>query len=246
MPPYVKQTWTDSVTPVDGSHMSHIEDGVFNADANATTALARVQVPAVVNGQWLKGVGGAAVWSTITPADVGLPKITTGTLAAGPPGSPADGDIWVATTIDVNVGTRWAFQYNAGSASAYKWEFIGGSPIVVPIAPFTTNFASTFSEIIAARVTLARAGEYRLVFSIQQSSSTAAATMLVGIFLNGAFLQQQGGQYNAGGANMYQNSVPVVISFPAGSIVAPGYWENGTAGAVVAYAAFEIQPRRVS
>lgn len=53
-------------------------------------------------------------------------KVTTSTWTAGPPGAPADGDIWNATNVD-GLGTRWCFQYNAGSASPYKWEFIGGS-----------------------------------------------------------------------------------------------------------------------
>ena len=33
-------------------------------------------IPAVVNGQWVKGVGGAAVWAAITPADVAGVEVT--------------------------------------------------------------------------------------------------------------------------------------------------------------------------
>jgi hypothetical protein len=53
-------------------------------------------------------------------------KVTTSPLAGGPPASPADGDIWIASGVTAS-GERWHFQYNAGSASSYKWEFIGGS-----------------------------------------------------------------------------------------------------------------------
>lgn len=63
MPPYVKQPWVDNTTPVDATHMLHVEDGIFAADANATTALAQSLPQPVVNGKWIKGVGGVAVWA---------------------------------------------------------------------------------------------------------------------------------------------------------------------------------------
>jgi hypothetical protein len=54
------------------------------------------------------------------------PRITNSPISGGPPLAPDEGDIWNATGVDAN-GTRWQFQYNPGSASAYKWEFIGGA-----------------------------------------------------------------------------------------------------------------------
>jgi|SRR5215471_4538102 len=117
--PYSKQTWVDNTTPVDASHMSHMEDGIANADASLTylgdyaagtynngdvvvaadgfsyvcvkdgTTTAPVAFPGsnggvplpVVNGQWIKGVGGAAVWSAIAPSDlVGYPTDATKAL----------------------------------------------------------------------------------------------------------------------------------------------------------------------
>lgn len=41
MPPYVPQVWVDNTTPVDASHMQHVEDGLVVADANALAALGR-------------------------------------------------------------------------------------------------------------------------------------------------------------------------------------------------------------
>jgi hypothetical protein len=72
---YVKQPWVNNTTPVDDVHMLHIEDGLGIADANASTALAQSLPQPVVNGQWVKGVGGAAVWSAIAVADLptGIP-----------------------------------------------------------------------------------------------------------------------------------------------------------------------------
>src|SRR5215469_4191426 len=89
---YVKQSWVDNATEVDKTHMDHIEDGLVALDTGNATAKGQpngyaglgadgkvpaAQLPAgssplppVVNGQWLKGVGGAAVWSPITTADI--------------------------------------------------------------------------------------------------------------------------------------------------------------------------------
>jgi hypothetical protein len=77
----------------------------------------------VVNGQWLKGVGGAVVWAAITPADIA--NIPYGTSL---PASPYDGQEAVLVDSISNPSYQWRFRYNAGSASSYKWEFIGGSP----------------------------------------------------------------------------------------------------------------------
>jgi hypothetical protein len=83
--PYVKQPWVNNSTPVDDVHMTHIEDGIGTADANASTALAQSLPQPVVNGQWVKGVGGAAVWSAIAVAD-----LPTGIPAANLSGYPND------------------------------------------------------------------------------------------------------------------------------------------------------------
>jgi hypothetical protein len=44
------------------------------------------------------------------------------------PASPADGMEHILVDSISNPTYQWRFRYNAGSTSAYKWEFIGGSP----------------------------------------------------------------------------------------------------------------------
>lgn len=73
------------------------------------------------------------------------PKITTGTLGAGPPGSPAAGDIWIAQNVDGN-GTSWMFTYNPAETT-YKWEFIGGSPVVFNWSGSALGAMSTYPQI---------------------------------------------------------------------------------------------------
>lgn len=120
-------------------------------------------VPAVVNGQWLKGVGGAAVWSAITPADVGLPKITTTPNGnTTPPASPADGDIWIMTFTpsgnQYGFGiTRWAFSWNAAWA---VWLFIGGPPIEADIDASASTSSGSAVDLTGPYIYLPRGGEY--------------------------------------------------------------------------------------
>src|SRR5215831_7217940 len=44
------------------------------------------------------------------------------------PSSPYDGQEAVLVDLATNPGYQWRFRYNAQSTSAYKWEFVGGSP----------------------------------------------------------------------------------------------------------------------
>lgn len=118
---------------------------VWNAAANAGTG---GWVPATL----VSGLGGA---------------VTVSTMAGGPPGSPADKDVWVATAVDA-LGTRWAFQYNAGSGSAFKWEFIGGSAVSTYVATLENTSSGTFVDLatVGPSVTIARAGDYTFDFGL--------------------------------------------------------------------------------
>jgi hypothetical protein len=114
----------------------------------------------------------------VNSALAAVPKITTSSLAGGPPGSPADKDIWVATGVDAN-GTRWQFQYNAGSGSSLKWEFIGGPPARVVIdtdeaiagTNAWANCATTGPDFVASR-----AGDYLIRYAGRSQSPAGGAT----------------------------------------------------------------------
>lgn len=96
---YTPTNWVDGTTPVNATNLNKLEAGLQAAAAGADTAntglagkqdtsakgaangyagldsgsqvpLAQLPIPTVVNGQWLKGSGGAMVWAAITEADV--------------------------------------------------------------------------------------------------------------------------------------------------------------------------------
>jgi hypothetical protein len=94
----VSTTYVDGTTPLDAAHMNALQQKVEKAAANGYPSLdAAGKVPVaqlpgagtlpspVVNGQWIKGVGGAAVWQPIAAADlpVGVANGVAGLDAGG-------------------------------------------------------------------------------------------------------------------------------------------------------------------
>jgi len=123
------------------------------------------------------------------PPPLGLPKITSGPISSGPPASPADGDIWIALAAG-GAGENWQFRYNAGSASAYKWEYIGGPPVVSYVATEESTTSGGFVEpTTPQRLTATRAGDYLLEYTIgvRGASSVMAVLSLVDIAVPTSF-----------------------------------------------------------
>lgn len=108
---------------------------------------------------------------------LGNQKVTTSAFSGGPPVSPLDGDIWIGTAVDAN-GTRWEFQYNAGSGSASKWEFIGGPSLKLQGVSGSSTIV-TYAAL-AGSLTLARAGDYEFHYGalLSNSPSSGQATLM--------------------------------------------------------------------
>ena len=85
----------------------------------------------VVDGTWLKGVGGEAVWSPLTLTDVPI-------VAAKPsygsylPLSPVDGQEHILVDNVSSPTWSWRCRYNANSTSTYKWD-VAGTPLCAPL-----------------------------------------------------------------------------------------------------------------
>jgi hypothetical protein len=113
----------------------------------------------------------------ILGSDVSLTRVAANVLGLGAndtlaipgsevtslPGSPQDGQI-VAYKADATAGVIWLFRYRAGSASAHKWEFIGGSPLyaLVDTDELLTNAAYVNLPTVGPSVTAPLAGEYQV------------------------------------------------------------------------------------
>lgn len=132
VPNYAPTDWVDHVTPVDEAHMDKIDqaidvqaDAINVLDTRLAAREAMPAIPAVVNGKWIKGVGGAAVWSDIAITDVASLQTTlngkenTSAKGAASGYAPLDASSKVpAVNLPTPMDLRYAGTY--AGATAYK------------------------------------------------------------------------------------------------------------------------------
>jgi hypothetical protein len=96
------------------------------------------------------------------PAPWGLASTAAG-YGTSLPASPVDGQEHVLVDSVSNPTYQWRFRYNAGSSSAYKWEYIGGTPRAAEVNTQVLVSSSTFvdpSDTAGPSFTIPRSGEY--------------------------------------------------------------------------------------
>lgn len=99
------------------------------------------------------------------------------------PASPFDGQEY-SLVVDATNGVVWRFKYNAGSGSSFKWEFVGGSPMVGTVdTPEAANFVGTWGDLatVGATVTLPRAGDYLLQARSLVTCGAGADVLYIGL-----------------------------------------------------------------
>ncbi len=151
--------------------------------------------------------GGAAAYGTTLPA------------------SPVDGQEAILVDSLTNPSYQWRFRYNALSASAYKWEFVGGTPrlgfeatSVGPAAGAPTYLGPLF--------TVPRAGEYRVTLQCDWGGDPGGASGgnigLIQPSVNGAALGSSANSalalFGASTANIEQ-MIPIPASGSVGIMV---------------------------
>jgi hypothetical protein len=97
-----------------------------------------------------------------------------------PPASPADGDLW-CFPADATNGVIWMFRYRAASASAYKWEFVGGPPtsaVVVPAEPVSAVSTWANATTVGPDGVIPRSGDYRVQFTCYCNCASAAVLQM--------------------------------------------------------------------
>lgn len=103
--------------------------------------------------------------------------VSTSGIGTSLPATPYDGQKYVLVDSVSAPTYRWAFQYNASSSSAYKWEFIGGS---AGFSEVTTYEALTSTGSYLGLTTagpsfaLPRAGDYLIAISALAFNGTAS------------------------------------------------------------------------
>jgi hypothetical protein len=118
---------------------------------------------------------------------------------------------------DATNGVTWAFRYNAGSASSYKWEFVGGSDLVATITGNeSTTTVTTWVDLgtIGPRVVVPRAGDYDFIAGTQASHSLSAGGIQFGLAI-GATTPSFSTSITNPGAN-YATAMPVLTGLFSG------------------------------
>jgi hypothetical protein len=205
----------------------------------------------VVNGQWVKGVGGVPVWSAITPADVGLPKITTKTMASGPPASPAQGDVWYATAID-GIGTAWQFVYDPATDGTYPWHFVGGPHMIYQVSNWGTSAADSTWRAISGGLTMPRTGQYVFQGAVACQPTVYGAIHSIGISFGGTVQQvtvHQNPNATAPSNTYFDLPFGPILSssaYTAGTVCTLMQNTNGGGTPLYQYVQFGMLPVRVS
>jgi hypothetical protein len=217
---YVPTDWQNNVTPVDDTRMDHIEagiDGIVAYSAALDTRLAAEEaqpdIPTVVNGQWIKGVGGAMVWSAIAIADIATLQANLDSRQAtsqkgvangyAPLDSaakvpivnlPTVGEATVlyvsATGLDTNDGLSWGSAKRQIDAAFTALPAGGGTIHVNPgnYAPFTITDAKGRVEVIGhGAVRIAPTGS-----QVGITISTTGGTPIVGALIENIHVDGDG------------------------------------------------------
>jgi len=81
------------------------------------------------------------------------------------PASPVDGQEAILVDNVTNPSYQWRFRWNAGSSSAYKWEFVGGAAwTTTPAGSGTTSSTSWIDVAGGPTFVIPRAGVYSIQF----------------------------------------------------------------------------------
>ena len=258
MPAYTKQTWVPNVTPVDAAHMNHIEDGIVAVDTKPSAAITYIGAydPAHVyaDGDYVIGPDGITYQCVIggTVGVTPVPWATAPTLPYGTslPVGPVDGMEAVLVDSTTNPSYQWRFRYNAGSSSAYKWEFIGGTSAIAQVNPDeTTTVISTWVDLATdgPTVIVPRAGAYSVTFGCSAYPSAATADAMIAAAVAGVV----GGQaaeftWNVSTHGLSNSNVSPVLTANASDPIKLRYFNFTTGTAHFRTRWINVQPVRVS
>src|SRR4051794_40571617 len=124
------------------------------------------------------GIAGRRYYATDTGVeyrDTGTSWVALGVeLVTALPASPYNGQI-VDYLADATNGVVWRLRYRSASASAYKWEFVGGAPLRAYIAAQETvawNAGYPNPATVGPTVTVPVAGDYDIAHSTGVANGT--------------------------------------------------------------------------
>jgi len=106
------------------------------------------------------------------------------TYSTSLPTNPVDGQEAILVDSITNPSYQWRFRYNAGSTSAFKWEFVGGTDAFGRIdANESSATVNTWMDMATPGplVTLSRPGDYQIMAGLIGGHTVVNALMYVAI-----------------------------------------------------------------
>jgi hypothetical protein len=143
------------------------------------------------------------------------------------PLTPADGQEHILVDSTTSPTYQWRFRYNAGSASAFKWEYIGGRPAYQNVDTAQTTSSGGFTDLatVGPSFVVPRAGEYLIRYSAMIFNS-AVNINFVGMMKNGG--EQDRISFTSVAANAYGSMMSQKYdTFAAGDAIKLMYAAGG-------------------
>lgn len=117
----------------------------------------------------------------LPPLVIANDSFAPGAVVTALPGGPVDGQV-INFLADAANGIVWRLRYRAASASAYKWEYLGGAELSAFIAGATAGTVSTlYGDLGGPSLAIPLAGDYDITIAAQLTTNAAGlsyATMI--------------------------------------------------------------------
>lgn len=151
---------------------------------------------------------------------------------------------------DTTNGIVWRLKYNAGSGSAYKWEFVGGSPMFSKIdtsETVVTPTAYTDAPTVGPSVTVPRAGDYEVWIGADFASTQGNTDGFVGVKRGAAATADVDAMSDHTGSGIHAtHSRMLIITGLAASDVLKMQYKTGSLNLVCKNRWMAVRPIRVS
>jgi len=157
-----------------------VNGGIDNANIDASAAIA-ISKLASYPADASKILYGDGSWAVPTATD------TVG-YSTTFPGSPTDGQEHIFVDSITVPTYQWRFRYNSGSASAYKWEFVGGSSYYgeTDAAASSAAGSGSWSASVTPSMALPRAGDYEIEWGGRGGGNAGGTESYLGLTINSA------------------------------------------------------------
>jgi hypothetical protein len=169
------------------------------------------------------------LWLDMDEPEVPIMAGTPPLVTALPTTGLLDGmEIYYQNAAMATDGIIWHLRYNAGSASTYKWEWIGGTPIVSSLLAAVTCTSAVYGDTTGTPGpdwTSVLPGEYRLELRVTAQQNLVPGYLFAGVSIGvaGPAEDMVGNRFASVNAPVSGASIPFLKAIPAATLVRARY-----------------------